>query len=1036
MLAQLDTKTVYTFMDSMVTIEEYVKRAKSLGYQALGMMDKNSLYAAYSFMETCQKAGIQPIIGCELDWQLKGREREVTTQLIALTTKGYRNLLKISTAKMTGQDNFEDIRQYLVDIAIIIPYFSGIEQLDIGLDYYVGVTRDTPVQDFHGPILPIHTVRFFEEQQLESLQVLHAIRDNVPLNQVADIDKRQILLSADSLSSLFSSRFPQAVDNLRDLVAGISYQLNTDLKLPRFNRERPAVEELQEKAYQGLEEKGLTGAVYQERLERELSIIHEMGFDDYFLIVWDLLRFGRSQGYYMGMGRGSAVGSLVAYALNITGIDPVKHQLLFERFLNNERYSMPDIDIDIPDIHRPDFIRYVRDRYGSTHAAQIVTYSTFGAKQAIRDVFKRFGTPEYELTNITKKISFKDNLASAYQRNAAFRQIINSKIEYQKAFAIAQQIEGQPRQTSIHAAGVVMSDEDLTDTIPLKMGDDMLVTQYDAHAVEANGLLKMDFLGLRNLTFVQKMAEGVRERYQKEIDIAQIDLEDRKTLELFAAGKTKGIFQFEQPGAISLLQRVRPERFEDVVATTSLNRPGASDYSDNFVKRKHGQERIDLLDPSIAPILEGTYGIMLYQEQVMQIAQVYAGFTLGKADLLRRAMSKKNVQEMQAMENEFLAGARERGHEEGKAREIFAMMAKFAGYGFNRSHAYAYSALAFQMAYFKSHYPDVFFDVMLNHSSSAYIEDALQFDFKVAKLSINTVPYYDKFDKDKIFLGLKTLKGLPKDFALWILDQRPYKSVEDFVLKLPDNYKKKELLLPLIQIGLFDEFESNRKKILENLDNLFVFAEAFGTFFAEENYSWTEAEDFSEAEKFELEQGLLGVGISPHPLVKICRESKRSLTDLADLVAASRVTILAQIQSIRLIRTKKTGEQMAFLQVTDTKRKLDVTLFPESYRQFSQDLREGAIAYMTGRVQERDGQMQLVLEQLEPVSLEKFWILLENKEHDHAVARILEKYKGSIPVILHYQDTNQTIQAEHYKVMKTPQLEEELREFVMKTVFR
>ncbi|HFI0640897.1 TPA: DNA polymerase III subunit alpha [Streptococcus suis] len=1036
MLAQLDTKTVYTFMDSMVTIGDYVKRAKSLGYQTLGIMDKNSLYAAYSFMETCQKAGIQPVIGCELDWHLTGLEGELTTQIIALTTKGYQNLLKISTAKMTGQDDFEAIRQYLVDVAIIVPYYSGIEQLDLGQDYYIGVFPDVDVQTFHRPILPIHTVRFFEEEQLESLQVLHAIRDNVPLNQVADIDKRQILLSADSLTSLFSSRFPQAVDNLRDLVAGISYQLNTDLKLPRFNRERPAVEELQEKAYQGLEEKGLTAAVYQERLKTELSIIHEMGFDDYFLIVWDLLRFGRSQGYYMGMGRGSAVGSLVAYALNITGIDPVKHHLLFERFLNSERYTMPDIDIDIPDIYRADFIRYVRDRYGSTHAAQIVTYSTFGAKQAIRDVFKRFGTPEYELTNITKKISFKDNLSSAYQRNAAFRQLINSKIEYQKAFAIAQQIEGQPRQTSIHAAGVVMSDEDLTDTIPLKTGDDMLVTQYDAHAVEANGLLKMDFLGLRNLTFVQKMAEGVRERYKLDIDIASIDLEDKKTLELFAAGKTKGIFQFEQPGAISLLQRVRPERFEDVVATTSLNRPGASDYSDNFVKRKHGQENIDLLDPSIAPILEGTYGIMLYQEQVMQIAQVYAGFTLGKADLLRRAMSKKNAQEMQAMEAEFLAGARERGHEEGIAREIFAMMAKFAGYGFNRSHAYAYSALAFQMAYFKSHYPDVFFDVMLNYSSSAYIEDALQFDFKVAKLSINTVPYYDKFDKDRIFLGLKTLKGLPKDFALWILDQRPYKSVEDFVLKLPDNYKKKDLLLPLIHIGLFDEFEPNRKKIIENLDHLFVFAEAFGTFFAEENYSWTEAEDFSEAEKFELEQGLLGVGISSHPLVKICRESKRSRTDLADLVADRRVTILVQIQSIRLIRTKKTGEQMAFLRVTDTKRTLDVTLFPESYRQYASILEEGGMGYITGRVQERDGQLQLVLEKLEPVSLEKFWILLENREHDYAVARILDKYRGSIPVVLHYQDSNQTIQAEHHMVMKTPQLEEELSEFVMKTIFR
>ncbi|MEG3334989.1 DNA polymerase III subunit alpha [Streptococcus suis] len=1036
MLAQLDTKTVYTFMDSMVTIEEYVRRAKSLGYQALGMMDKNSLYAAYSFMETCQKAGIQPIIGCELDWQLEGQEREVTTQLIALTAKGYRNLLKISTAKMTGQDDFETIRQYLVDIAVVVPYFSGIEHLELGVNYYIGVTVDTPVQDFKQAILPIHTVRFFEEEQLESLQVLHAIRDNIPLNQVADIDSRQKLLSADSLTNLFSNRFPQAVDNLRDLVAGISYQLNTDLKLPRFNRDRPAVEELYERSYQGLEEKGLTNSLYKERLEKELSIIHQMGFDDYFLIVWDLLRFGRSQGYYMGMGRGSAVGSLVAYALNITGIDPVKHNLLFERFLNAERYSMPDIDIDIPDIHRADFIRYVRDRYGSTHAAQIVTYSTFGAKQAIRDVFKRFGTPEYELSNITKKISFRDSLTSAYQRNAAFRQIINSKIEYQKAFAIAQQIEGQPRQTSIHAAGIVMSDEDLTDTIPLKIGDDMLVTQYDAHAVEANGLLKMDFLGLRNLTFVQKMAEGVRERYQQEIDIAKIDLEDKKTLELFAAGRTKGIFQFEQPGAISLLRRVKPGRFEDIVATTSLNRPGASDYSDNFVKRKHGQETVDLLDPTIAPILQPTYGIMLYQEQVMQIAQVYAGFTLGKADLLRRAMSKKNAQEMQAMEAEFLQGALKNGHAEENAREIFGMMAKFAGYGFNRSHAYAYSALAFQMAYFKSHYTDVFFDVMLNHSSSAYIEDAMQFDFEVARLTINNIPYHDKFDKSKVYLGLKTLKGLPKDLALWILDHRPYKSVEDFILRLPDNFKKKDLLIPLIQIGLFDDFDANRKKIIENLDNLFVFAEAIGTFFAEESYSWTDVEDYSDSEKFMLEQELLGVGISPHPLVNICRESKRSFTDLADLAVGNRATVLVQIQAIRLIRTKKTGEQMAFLRVTDTKRTLDVTLFPESYRQYASVLEEGGMGYITGRVQERDGQLQLVLEKLEPVSLEKFWILLENREHDYAVARILDKYRGSIPVVLHYQDSNQTIQAEHHMVMKTPQLEEELSEFVMKTIFR
>ena len=1034
MLAQMDTKTVYTFMDSTLTIDKYVARGKELGYAYLGIMDHNNLYAAYSFMEACYRAEIRPLIGCELNLELE--QVPITIQVLALNSIGYQHLLKISTARMMGQKDFAAIRQYLTDVAVIVPVENMEVAGNLGVDYYIGVRPDTPAQKFDKPILPLYTVRYLEESDLETIQVLHAIRENQALSQIGQIPVHQAFLSPSEQADLFVHNFPQARQNLEELVSGIHYELDRDLKLPRFNRERPAVEELQERAQAGLQNKGLTGHHYQERLNRELTIIHQMGFDDYFLIVWDLLRFGRSQNYYMGMGRGSAVGSLVAYALDITGIDPVKHNLLFERFLNEERFSMPDIDIDIPDIYRGDFLRYVQKRYGSMHTAQIVTYSTFGARQAIRDVFKRFGTPEYELTNITKKLSFRDSLASAYERNASFRQIINSKAEYQKAFALAKAIEGQPRQTSIHAAGVVMSDNDLTDVIPLKQGEDMLITQYDAHAVEANGLLKMDFLGLRNLTFAQKMKEAVAEKYGIEIVIEDIDLEDKETLELFAAGQTKGIFQFEQPGAINLLKRVKPNRFEDLVATTSLNRPGASDYSDNFVKRKHGQERIDLLDESIADILRPTYGIMLYQEQVMQIAQRYAGFTLGKADLLRRAMSKKDAQQMQEMEADFLQGAQERGHAVDKAKDIFGMMAKFAGYGFNRSHAYAYSALAFQLAYFKTHYPDVFFDIMLNYSSSDYITDALQFDFQAAKLTINTIPYHDRFDKKQIFMGLKNIKGFPRDFAFWIVEERPFKSVEDFILRLPAQYKKVELLTPLIQIGLFDSFEKNRQKIISNLDNLFVFADAFGSFFAEEEYSWTEAEDYSDSEKYDLEQTIIGVGISPHPLLKISREARQDYVDLADLVEGQKATVLVQIQSIRTIRTKKTGEQMAFLQVTDTKKKLDVTLFPEVYRRYAPELKEGVIAYLSGRVQERDGHLQLLLENMESPNLERFWILLENQQYDEELAAILKNYPGNIPVILHYQDSNQTIQVQGIFVKKSEEMRAKLQRISLKTVFR
>lgn len=1033
---QLDTKTVYSFMDSLIPIKKYVQKAKDLGYSHLGMMDVDNLYGAYHFLEEAESAGLQPLLGLELS--LIREEQELHLRLLALDSQGYRNLMKVSTLKMMGQKKWESFQHLFKGLAVIVPAFDGIADLDLGLDFYVGVFPATPKQEFSRPTLPLHTVRYFDRGDLETLQMLRAIRENASLREIGSLPNHEFLLAPNALAGAFKETFPESLANLEKLVRYVHYDINRELKLPRFNRERPAVEELRERSEAGLKKRGLTGKLYQERLDQELAVIHQMGFDDYFLIVWDLLRFGRSQGYYMGMGRGSAVGSLVAYALEITGIDPVKNNLLFERFLNLERYTMPDIDIDIPDVYRPEFIRYVRDRYGSMHAAQIVTYSTFGAKQAIRDVFKRFGLPEYELTNITKKIRFGDSLTSAYEKNMAFRQIINSKLEYQKAFDIAKKIEGHPRQTSIHAAGVVMSDNDLTDQIPLKYGEDMYITQYDAHGVESNGLLKMDFLGLRNLTFVQRMKEATLEKYEVDIEIAEIDLEDAETLKLFAAGQTKGIFQFEQPGAISLLKRVQPVCFEEVVATTSLNRPGASDYIDNFVKRKHGLEQVELIDDSLADILAPTYGIMLYQEQVMQVAQRFGGFSLGKADILRRAMGKKSAAEMHRMQEDFVAGALKLGHSETKAKEVFAIMEKFAGYGFNRSHAYAYSALAFQLAYFKAHYPDVFFDVMLNYSSSDYITDALSFDFETAPLSINNIPYHDKFQDKKIFLGMKNIKGLPRDLAYWIIEERQnaaFTGVEDFILRLPQNYHKIPLLTPLIQLGLFDSFEKNRQKILANLPNLFVFADELGSLFADTTYSWTEAQDFSDAEKFELEQSIIGVGLSDHPLVKLAKEADQPFSWISDLTENSRARILAEVQSIKTIRTKN-GENMAFLQVSDTKKKLDVTLFPDTYRQLGERIKEKGIYYLTGKVQERDGRLQLVLSDIEEATTERFWIKLAGHEHDREISQILQKYPGNIPVVLRYEDEKRTMSAPHFRVEKSEQLQEELKNYTMKTIFR
>ncbi|MGT2932781.1 DNA polymerase III subunit alpha [Streptococcus catagoni] len=1034
MYAQLVTKTVYSLMDSLVTLDDYFEKAKSLGYQTIGIMDKDNLYGAYHFIKGCEKHGLQAVVGLEIDYQLD--DRNIILYLIAKNNDGYKNLLKLSTLKMSGEFKNEDLLEHAQGLAFILPEQDYDQAISLPFSYYIGVDEQTHLDDQAYPLIPLRQVRYFEDEDTETLQTLHAIRDNVTLREVALVEKGQSLADCQQMTSIFKEKLPQALSHLEELVSDIHYSFDNDFKLPRFNRDKAAKLELKELTEQGLKEQGLWQEAYQKRLDKELSIISDMGFDDYFLIVWDLLRFGRSNGYYMGMGRGSAAGSLVAYALNITGIDPVKNNLLFERFLNKERYSMPDIDIDLPDIYRSEFLHYVRNRYGSDHSAQIVTFSTFGAKQAIRDVLKRFGVPEYEIGHFSKKIGPRDNLSSVYEKNISFRQAINEKLEYQKAYQIAKKIEGNPRQTSIHAAGIVMSDDNLTDHIPLKRGDDMMITQYDANAVESNGLLKMDFLGLRNLTFVQKMKEKVAKDFGKTINIEEINLEDKKTLALFARGDTKGIFQFEQNGAISLLKRIKPKRFEEIVATTSLNRPGASDYTNNFIKRRNGQEKIDLIDPVIAPILKPTYGIMLYQEQVMQIAQEFAGFSLGKADLLRRAMSKKNRNEMKKLEAEFLEGAKSLGRSEDTSLLLFKRMEKFAGYGFNRSHAFAYSALAFQLAYFKAHYPSVFFDVIMNYSNSDYISDAIDSDFRVVPLTINKIPFTDKVEGTKIMMGMKNIKNLPRDLAYWIIENRPFSAIEDFFTRLPEKYQKRDYLQPLISIGLFDTFEPNRKKVLANIEPLLTFVSELGSLFADSSFNWIETEDFTVSEKYKMEEEIMGIGLSKHPLLEIAESAKRPFTSISRLVKDSEACILVQIESIRVIRTKSQGQQMAFLSVTDTKKKLDVTIFPEEYSIFKEQLKEGTITYITGRVKERDNRLQLVLKDLQIASLKKFWILTQNHQFDKEISEVLKQFPGDTSVFIHYQDSKETLQVQDKFVEVSQDFENNLKPFTLKTVYQ
>lgn len=391
---------------------------------------------------------------------------------------------------------------------------------------------------------------------------------------------------------------------------------------------------------------------------------------------------------------------------------------------------------------------------------------------------------------------------------------------------------------------------------------------------------------------------------------------------------------------------------------------------------------------------------------------------------------------MQKMEEDFIASAKHLGRAEETARGLFKRMEKFAGYGFNRSHAFAYSALAFQLAYFKAHYPAVFYDIMMNYSSSDYITDALESDFQVAQVTINSIPYTDKIEASKIYMGLKNIKGLPRDFAYWIIEQRPFNSVEDFLTRTPEKYQKKVFLEPLIKIGLFDCFEPNRKKILDNLDGLLVFVNELGSLFSDSSFSWVDTKDYSVTEKYSLEQEIVGVGMSKHPLIDIAEKSTQTFTPISQLVKESEAVVLIQIDSIRIIRTKTSGQQMAFLSVNDTKKKLDVTLFPQEYAIYKDQLKEGEFYYLKGRIKERDHRLQMVCQQVQMAISQKYWLLVENHQFDSQISEILGAFPGTTPVVIHYQKNKETIALTKIQVHVTENLKEKLRPFVLKTVFR
>lgn len=1100
----LQIRSGYSFLDSTITIEKLVKRASELKFHALALTDEEVLYGTIPFYKACLKHDIKPLIGMVINLN---HSNDVLEQciLLAKNNNGYRQLSEISTIIQKGKTpgiEMDTLSQYTADLICILPIFTS--QLVTFLDnpshdqaityienwsgffdkedFYLGIadfgeTKQQlyeSVKVFHQntqiPVVAINDVRYLHEQDDVAYDCLRSIRKGTEWNlaNVNQIMKKRHLRSEEEMNRLFLEDWPEVLKETEKIAE--KCHVNFDFKtnhMPSFPvpagydaqtyLEKVCLEKVHEKFDQ------VTPKII-ERLNYELSIIHSMEFSDYFLIVADYIEYAKANDILVGPGRGSAAGSIVAFVLGITNVDPIKYDLLFERFLNPERRTMPDIDVDFSDHRRDEVIDYVRQKYGEEHVAQIITFGTFGARSLLRELFKTMAIDERDVQFILSKIP-----SQAHQSIATYVKESDDLIAYIKQskklrtlFTIAAKLEGLPRHMSTHAAGVVISEQPLLEYIPLTNGTKGTnLTQFPMNDLEAIGLLKMDFLGLRNLTFLERILRSIKYKANKNISLSDFPDHDQKTFKLLQLGKTNGIFQLESQGMKQVLTRLKPTSFEDIVAVNALYRPGPMDYIQTYIDRKHGKERVTYLHPDLEPILSKTYGVLVYQEQIMQIAHQIAGFTLGEADILRRAISKKESTLMDQQKSAFIQGCLNNGYDETIATELFVWIVKFSNYGFNRSHAVAYSKISYQLAYLKANYPQHFFAELLGSVSnqedkvSQYVKEAQHQQIDVLPPSINKSFAKYSVENGNIRMGLLSIKGINRQIVSEVINIRkkgPFANIFDFCLRMPSKMVNHSILELFIRAGAFDETYQNRASLLASIDQAIDQGELFGDltlqpsllpdrFGIEERY--TEIEDFSSIRKLTDEKELLGIYISSHPLKEFRRKLQMngfvSFQHVDQLVGRKRVQAAAIVQSIKIIRTKR-GEKMAFITIGDEHDDMEAVVFPELFRQVGRQLEEEMMIFITGNIESRNNRIQWLLQEIETfdenklvISEHRLFIQLIGINHGQALEKIkeiTERYPGKIPIIIYHKESKNTYQlAKEYNIEANEQSLRMLNEY-------
>lgn len=1142
----LHVHSEYSLLDGAQRMEALVQRAAELGMKSLALTDHGVMYGAVAFYMACKKYGVKPIFGFEA-YITTGTIAEKGTRkdqpiyhliLLARNETGFKNLMQLTSiahleghhyrpridmqilekyadgitglsaclgghvARLIQEEKLDEAKQVACEYKRI---FSGnyyLELQDHGLieqkqvnQHLIALSQETGI-----PLVATNDAHYLHQEDAKLQDILICIGTGKTLNDETRLKMQtdqMYVKSGDQMAALFP-HVPEAIANTVRIAESCNVELQLGVSiLPAFE---PIPAGMTSASYLNqLCEVGLLNRYgdlpewqdekyrksVEARLHYELGVISKMGYDDYFLIVWDFIHYAHQKGIMTGPGRGSSAGSLVAYCLQITDIDPIKYKLLFERFLNPERITMPDIDIDFNDERRDEVIAYVKEKYGANRVAQIITFGTMAARAAVRDVGRVMELKFNDVDKAAKWIPAQPGMTldEAIKQVEPLRTEMRRNPQVDELIANAKKVEGFPRHASTHAAGVVISKNKLTEYVPLIEGSaGVPLTQWTMEHLESIGLLKMDFLGLRTLSILERTLEAIRLNRGIQLDLRTISYEDEQTFALMSEGDTTGLFQLESAGMRRVLRELKPNCFEDVISVLALYRPGPMEFIPRYIQGKQGVIDVAYPHPNLEPILKDTYGIIVYQEQIMQIANLMAGFSLAEADLLRRAVSKKKREVLDEQRAHFLAGCLKQGYHAQDAHAVYDMIVRFADYGFPRAHAAAYGVLAYQTAYLKAHFPAEFMASMLtavlgNHGKTAeFIDECRRMDIAVLPPDINEsgVAFVtsEVDGKPAIRFGLGAIKNVgvtATEAIIRLRKDKPFEDLRDFVRRIDHRVCNKRVIESLILAGTFDALPGHRAQLVSMLDeqmeaaakwkkeaddlqlHLFGFTEHTNVI-----PSWPDVRPFDDATKLEYERELIGVYLSGHPL-----DTFRTLAEqleaapihtLADIADQTYVTLVGRVIQSKKIMSKA-GKQMAFIEVEDRFDKVEVVVFSEAFQKASALLEKGTLVAIRAKVQQQDEGVKCVADQIEALTDDlpvrwhtsrspkvgakpagqKVFIKVEADKEQTALLNqlktLLQTHSGSLPVVLYYARTSKSLALKaEYNVKPSPQLTREIEQ--------